>query len=74
MLYEVITLEFADKFKNRSDIFTQRNWFNLLAGNSELAEQINSGMNELEIRKTWEKELSEYKKLRKKYLLYTDFE
>jgi uncharacterized protein YbbC (DUF1343 family) len=36
--------------------------------------QILKGLSEEEIRETWQQELSEYKKLRKKYLLYPDFE
>lgn len=50
------------------------NFFNNLAGNSKLKEQIIAGMSEEEIRKTWEEDLNNFKKMRKKYLLYTDFE
>lgn len=39
-----------------------------------LASQIRNGVSESEIRKSWEPELSEFKKIRKKYLLYQDFE
>ncbi len=67
-------IDFAGKFKNKDDFLTKRNWFNLLAGNDILAKQIISGMNEDAIKKTWKKDLEEYKKLRKKYLLYRDFE
>jgi uncharacterized protein YbbC (DUF1343 family) len=35
--------------------------------------QMRRGMSEEEIRKTWEPELSQFKKIRKKYLLYPDF-
>lgn len=44
--------------------------FDKLAGTTLLKEQIISGKSELEIRKTWEPGLSDFKKLRKKYLLY----
>ena len=67
-------IEFADKFENRADMITNRNWFNLLAGNSLLADQIIKGMTEDEIRETWKEDLEAYKKMRKKYLLYVDFE
>jgi uncharacterized protein YbbC (DUF1343 family) len=67
-------LDFADKFENRSDMITNRNWFNLLAGNAELADQIIKGMSEEDIRNTWNDELNAYKEKRKKYLLYVDFE
>ena len=48
--------------------------FNLLAGNSEFKEQIKFKMQEDEIRATWKKDLDVFKKIRKKYLLYKDFE
>jgi len=44
--------------------------FDKLAGTTLLKEQIISGKSELEIRKTWEPGLSDFKKLRKEYLLY----
>jgi len=48
--------------------------FNWHAGNNLLQEQIKTGKSEEEIRKSWEKEITEFKKIRKKYLLYEDFE
>lgn len=48
--------------------------FTKLAGNNELWQQIKNGLSEEEIRKSWEPALSEFKKTRKKYLLYEDFE
>jgi len=66
-------LDFREKFYNK-EMITNPKWFNLLAGNSELLDQIQSGLTESEIRKSWEKELDDYKKMRKKYLLYNDFE
>jgi len=66
-------IDFVSKFKNKNDLITKRKWFNLLAGNDELAEQIISGMNENQIRKSWQKDLDKYKLLRKKYLLYIDY-
>lgn len=44
--------------------------FNKLAGTYEMKEQIIAGKSEKEIRKSWEPGLSEYKKMRKKYLIY----
>jgi uncharacterized protein YbbC (DUF1343 family) len=49
-------------------------FFNKLAGNATLMQQIKSGKTESEIRKSWEPQLSAFKKIRKKYLLYPDFE
>ena len=67
-------LYFYNKFSNKSRFITNKRWFNLLAGNAELYKQIMSGMSEEAIRKTWQKDLDAYKKIRKKYLLYLDFE
>ncbi len=49
-------------------------FFNKLAGNSTLMQQLKDGKSEEEIRKSWEPALSNFKKIRKKYLLYKDFE
>lgn len=48
--------------------------FDKLAGTDELKKQIQAGVSEEEIRKSWESGLTAYKLMRKKYLLYTDFE
>jgi uncharacterized protein YbbC (DUF1343 family) len=50
-----------------ADIF-----FNKLAGNAELMQQIKAGKSEQVIRSSWEPKLSEFKIKRKKYLLYPD--
>nr|MBX2843434.1 DUF1343 domain-containing protein [Flammeovirgaceae bacterium] len=55
-------------FINRSD------YFNLLAGNDALQQQIKDGLSEEQIKATWQKGLGKYKKMREKYLLYQDFE
>lgn len=49
-------------------------YFNNAAGNDMLKEQIKAGVNEEMIRASWEPKLSEFKKIRKKYLLYPDFQ
>jgi uncharacterized protein YbbC (DUF1343 family) len=46
--------------------------FDRLAGNAILEEQIRQGLTEEEIRKSWEPELSNFKRIRKKYLMYAD--
>ena len=55
-----------DKFFN--------NYFNSLAGNETLKKQIIEGKTEDEIRKTWEPGLVKFKEIRKKYIIYQDFE
>ena len=49
-------------------------FFNKLAGNSELMEQVKAGKTEKEIRDSWQPKLNAFKTIRKKYLLYPDFE
>lgn len=48
--------------------------FNLLAGSNELQNQLKQGLSEEEIKKSWQEGLNEFKQIRKKYLLYNDFE
>lgn len=52
----------------------EKSFFNKLAGNNDLWQQIKAGVSENDIRKSWEPELSAFKKIRKKYLMYDDFE
>lgn len=61
-------------FPVKDSFFLKTNSFNRLAGNDVLMQQIKNGKSEEEIRKSWEPNLSEFKKTRKKYLLYPDFE
>ncbi len=61
-------LEMYKAFGDKEKFFN--NYFNTLAGNKELKEQIKKGMTEDQIRATWRKELDEYKLMRRKYLLY----
>lgn len=67
-------LEFYNKFENKSEFITRESWFNLLAGTDIMLKQIKEGKSEAEILKSFEPELRKYKELRKKYLLYPDFE
>lgn len=54
----------------KSDAFFKP-YFHRLAGNRELQQQIEEGLTEAEIRASWEPELTDYKNMRKKYLLYS---
>lgn len=49
------------------------NFFYNISGNKDLRKQIESGLSENEIRKSWQPKLSEFEKIRKKYLLYEDY-
>lgn len=48
-------------------------FFNKLAGNNELREQLIAGKTSAEIKASWQPKLNEFKIIRKKYLLYKDF-
>ncbi|MBN2682161.1 MAG: DUF1343 domain-containing protein [Bacteroidales bacterium] len=61
-------------FPDKSKFFLKNNMFDLLAGNKSLKKQIIEGKNYEEIRKSWQPDLEKFKQIRKKYLLYEDFE
>ena len=61
-------------FPGKDTFFLKNNFFNKLAGNETLMQQIKAGKSEIEIKKGWQPGLAEFKAKRKKYLLYTDFE
>ena len=44
--------------------------FYRIAGNKKLKKQLTQGMNEQQIRKTWEKDIEKFKRIRIKYLIY----
>lgn len=48
-------------------------YFRCLAGTDELQKQLEQGMTDEAIRKSWEPKLSAFKVIRKRYLLYDDF-
>jgi uncharacterized protein YbbC (DUF1343 family) len=48
-------------------------YFDKLAGNSAMRQQIMKGMSEDQIRASWKEDIDAYMKLRKLYLLYPDF-
>ena len=61
-------------FPGKDSFFLKTNSFNRLAGNDILMQQIKDGVSEKEIRKSWEDGLMKFKAIRRKYLLYEDFE
>lgn len=62
-------------YKNTPDktTFFDEN-FNYHAGNATLQKQIKEGVSEAEIRASWQDGIKKFKTVRKKYLLYKDFE
>jgi uncharacterized protein YbbC (DUF1343 family) len=49
-------------------------FFNKLVGNSDLMMQIQRGESEADIRRSWQPGIQAFKQIRKKYLIYPDFE
>jgi uncharacterized protein YbbC (DUF1343 family) len=64
--------DFYTSYPEKEKFFTS--YFDKLAGTDLLRKQIENGASEMEIRRSWEPGLENYKSLRKKYLLYKDFE
>ncbi len=60
--------------QNQTEFFTNSAFFDKLAGTDQLRKQIFSHRTEAEIRASWQSQLDEFKQMRKKYLLYPDFE
>jgi uncharacterized protein YbbC (DUF1343 family) len=61
-------------YPDSTKFFTNPPFFDKLAGNSSLRWQIIKGKSEEEIRDSWQTGISKFKVIRKKYLLYPDFE
>lgn len=74
-------LEAYKLFENKNDFFIKPKseletdyFFNKLAGSNKLMQQLQQNKTVEEIRKSWQEKLIVFKKIRKKYLLYKDFE
>jgi hypothetical protein len=63
-------LDFYNKLGRKYEFFND--YFDKLAGNSELKKQIQAGFSEEEIRITWTEDLNHFKIIRSRYLLYDD--
>lgn len=73
-----LSLHFILEFFNKSGsdekaFFARPEWFDLLAGTDALRRQITEEYSEEDIRRSWQNDLNEYKKIRSKYLLYEDY-
>ena len=76
-----LIIEMYDAFPLRDSFFVAASgknatnyFFNKLAGNANLMRQIQSGASSKQIRASWQKGILRFKKIRKKYLFYKDFE
>lgn len=58
--------------ENKTTFFNS--FFNKLYGKNNLSEQLKMNMTETQIRNTWKEDITKFKTIRKKYLLYSDFE
>lgn len=67
-------LDFYQKTPNKATFFARPEFFDKLAGTDQLRKQIMAGASERQIRDSWAADLKAYKQMRKKYLLYNDFE
>lgn len=67
-------LRARDFYPSEKEFLTSERWFNLLSGNDQLIKEIREGKTEAEITASWNAEIEQYKTIRKKYLLYPDFE
>jgi uncharacterized protein YbbC (DUF1343 family) len=56
--------------EEKAKFFLANKFIDKLAGTDQLRKQILAGKTEKEIRDSWEPGLSQYKEMRKKYLLY----
>lgn len=67
-------LEAYHLFPQKDSFFLSNGgFFNKLAGNAILINQVKQGIPEADIRRSWEPGLKKFRLIRKKYLLYKDF-
>jgi uncharacterized protein YbbC (DUF1343 family) len=67
-------LELRSRFVKPELFWSSKRWIGLLSGDPDFYNQIESGWSESEIRNSWQPDLEKYRLMRKKYLLYPDFE
>jgi uncharacterized protein YbbC (DUF1343 family) len=67
-------LQFYKMYPVEKDFLTGERWLNLLSGSDQLLKGIRDGKTEEQLKASWQPELDQYKLIRKKYLLYPDFE
>ncbi len=67
-------IEFYTILKNKTTFFLKSGFINQLAGTDQLRKQIEAGKTAGEIEAGWQEGIENFKLMRKKYLLYKDFE
>jgi len=73
LYFEWMTL-FYESYPDKETFFRKDGFFTLLSGNKSLELMIKEGNSAQEIQSSWKSEVNEFKKIRKKYLRYEDFE
>jgi uncharacterized protein YbbC (DUF1343 family) len=63
-----------DKCTDKSKFFSEKGFFDKLAGTDKVRKQLEKGVTVSDLRASWAEDLKRYKTMRKKYLLYADFE
>lgn len=67
-----ILQDFYQVISPKTKFFLETGFFDKLAGNGTLRKQIEAGLSEEEIRASWQVDIENFKKIRRKYLLYQD--
>lgn len=67
-------LNYYRDFPDKDNFFLKTLYIDKLAGSDELRKQIIAGKSEAEIRASWQADLAVFKVVRRKYLIYGDFE
>lgn len=68
--FDLSYLQLMYAMTKRGKFFLSNNFFEKLAGTSDLRRQLETGASEEEIRSSWEPQLSRYLSIRQKYILY----
>ena len=67
-------IEFYQGFPNKDAFFLKSNFIDKLAGGETFRKAVVDGKTSIEIKESWQEGLMEFKKMRKQYLLYPDFD
>ncbi len=67
-------IEAHKHYADPSEFFLRGLFFDKLAGRDTLRKQLAEGRSEAEIRESWNRDIVHFKAIRKRYLLYRDFE
>lgn len=57
-------------YSDQNNFFLDNKFIDKLAGSTQLRVQISAGLNQEQIRESWQEDLNEFKQMREKYLLY----